>query len=415
MEYIFHPYAELFPMLSDEELDALAEDMLKHGQREPICLYDGMILDGRNRYIGCRRKGIEPRFTVYRGDDPLGFAISMNLMRRQLNESQRAMVAAKIATMKQGERTDIEPSAILRKVNQARAAKFLNVSTRSVQSAAAVHDTGTPELKHAVEHGSIAVSVAADLAAEPIKRQHEIIAALPRDATGKLTPATKKALAPLIKEIRAEKVAAKKAQRVGLEIKLGIAQRGLPKKKYGVILADPEWHFQIKSDAGMLCHPSNHYPTSDIEVIKARDVASISADDCVLFLWATVPMMPQALEVMQAWDFKYVSGCVWVKNRDGTGYWFRNRHELLLVGRKGNITAPAAGTQWSSVIEAPVGRHAAKPEQVLEMIEAYYPTLPKIELNRRGPARAGWDAWGNEVVPPVDGLDIPDYLRRARP
>jgi N6-adenosine-specific RNA methylase IME4 len=111
-------------------------------------------------------------------------------------------------------------------------------------------------------------------------------------------------------------------------------------------------------------------------------------------------MLPQALEVMEAWGFKYVSGCVWVKDRVGTGYWFRNRHELLLVGRKGNIPAPAAGTQWSSVIEAPVGEHSEKPERVLEMIEAYYPTLPKIELNRRGPARAGWDAWGNEVDQP---------------
>jgi hypothetical protein len=80
----------------------------------------------------------------------------------------------------------------------------------------------------------------------------------------------------------------------------------------------------------------------------------------------------------------------------------RNRHELLLVGRKGKIIAPAAGTQWSSVIEAPVGHHAAKPEEVLEMIEAYYPTLPKIELNRRGPARPGWDAWGNEVTEEAD-------------
>jgi len=153
----------------------------------------------------------------------------------------------------------------------------------------------------------------------------------------------------------------------------------------------------------MLCHPANHYPTSDVEVIKARDVPSIAADDCVLFLWATVPMMLQAAEVMQAWGFKYVTNFVWVKNKAGQGYWNRNRHELLLVGRKGNIIAPAAGTQWQSVIEAPVGRHAAKPEQALELIEAYFPTLPKIELNRRGPARPGWDAWGNEV----EDVDVP--------
>ena len=81
-------------------------------------------------------------------------------------------------------------------------------------------------------------------------------------------------------------------------------------------------------------------------MIAARDVPSIAADDCVLFLWATSPMLPQALEVMKAWGFAYVSGAVWVKDRIGTGYWFRNRHELLLVGTRGNVPAPAMGTQW---------------------------------------------------------------------
>ena len=106
----------------------------------------------------------------------------------------------------------------------------------------------------------------------------------------------------------------------------------------------------------------------------------------------------QALELMAHRGFKYVSHYIWNKNKPGTGYWNRNKHELLLIGTRGRIPAPAMGTQWNSVIDAPVGRHSAKPEIFLEMIEGYYPNLPKIELNRRGPARAGWDAWGNEAV-----------------
>ena len=109
-------------------------------------------------------------------------------------------------------------------------------------------------------------------------------------------------------------------------------------------------------------------------------------------------MMPQAIEVMAAWGFEYKSGCVWVKDKAGTGYWFKNQHELLLVGTRGKVPAPAAGSQWPSAISAPVGEHSAKPEKSWELIEAYFPTLPKIELNRRGPPRAGWDAWGNEAV-----------------
>jgi N6-adenosine-specific RNA methylase IME4 len=145
----------------------------------------------------------------------------------------------------------------------------------------------------------------------------------------------------------------------------------------------------------------NHYPTSELCDIKHRDVESIAADDSVLFLWATVPMLPQALEVTASWGFRYVSSAVWVKDRIGTGYWFRIRHEILLVRTRGNIPEPAHGLQWDSVIEQPRGEHSAKPEAVLELIEAYFPSLPKIELNRRGPPRPAWSAWGNQVAESV--------------
>jgi N6-adenosine-specific RNA methylase IME4 len=81
----------------------------------------------------------------------------------------------------------------------------------------------------------------------------------------------------------------------------------------------------------------NHYPTSPLEEIKALSVLSLAAPDCVLFLWATVPMLPQALEVMTAWGFTYKSNFAWAKNRMGTGYWNRNKHELLLIGTCGSI------------------------------------------------------------------------------
>lgn len=197
---------------------------------------------------------------------------------------------------------------------------------------------------------------------------------------------------------RAAKTAEKKARRQQRVLALSVKIAALPDRRYGVILADPEWRFEpFSRETGMDRAADNHYPTSPLEVIKQRDVASIAADDCVLFLWATVPMLPQALEVMAAWRFAYKSSFVWVKDRIGTGYWNRNKHELLLVGTRGKVPAPAMGTQWPSVIEAPVGAHSAKPEKALEMIEAYFPTLPKIELNRRGAPRVGWDAWGNEA------------------
>jgi N6-adenosine-specific RNA methylase IME4 len=198
--------------------------------------------------------------------------------------------------------------------------------------------------------------------------------------------------------------ATKQERRANHERVLGAMQCSLPKRKYGVILADPEWRFEPWSrETGMDRAPDNHYPTSCTEVIAARDVPSIAARDCVLFLWATGPMMPHALVVMGAWGFDYKSQAIWRKSRIGTGYWFRSVHELLLVGTRGAIPAPAMGTQPESVIDAPSGEHSAKPEEVLKLIETWYPTIPKIELNRRGAARPGWDAWGNEVVDPETG------------
>jgi N6-adenosine-specific RNA methylase IME4 len=193
------------------------------------------------------------------------------------------------------------------------------------------------------------------------------------------------------KPTKAEKRAAREQELAGKIV-------ALPKKRYGVIVADPEWRFEPYSrETGMDRAADNHYPTSITDIIAARDVASIAADDCVLYEWATVPMLCDALRVMEAWGFEYKSHLVWDKVHIGTGYWFRNRHELLLVGTRGNIPAPAMGDQFASVLAIARKEHSAKPEQFLELIEQYFPNLPKIELNRRGPARPGWDAWGNEV------------------
>lgn len=193
------------------------------------------------------------------------------------------------------------------------------------------------------------------------------------------------------------KVLVKKERREEREEVLADKIAALPTKRYGVILADPEWRFETYSrETGMDRAADNHYPTSVTDDICARPVGDIAADDCVLFLWATVPMLPDALRVMEAWRFGYKSHFIWNKDKVGTGYWNRNKHELLLVGTRGNIPAPAMGEQAHSVIDSPVRQHSEKPAAFYALIEAYFPNLPKIELNARR-ARAGWERWGNEA------------------
>ena len=135
----------------------------------------------------------------------------------------------------------------------------------------------------------------------------------------------------------------KQGRRIQRERELGGMQCALPAQKFGVILADPEWRFEPWSrTTGMDRAADNHYPTSALNVITSRNVGSIAADDCVLLLWATAPMLPHALAVMEAWGFAYRSQLVWVKAKPpphleklicGTGYWFRNAHEAAAGGR----------------------------------------------------------------------------------
>jgi N6-adenosine-specific RNA methylase IME4 len=137
-----------------------------------------------------------------------------------------------------------------------------------------------------------------------------------------------------------------------------------------------------------------------LDEIKAMapQIEAIAAKDCVLYLWATVPMLPQAIAVMDAWGFLYKSNRVWTKAHIGLGFWFRSQHEHLLFGARGNVPAPVMGTQPRSVIHtATMLRHSEKPAEFRDDIAAVFPTLPKIELFARERVD-GWDAWGNEVL-----------------
>jgi hypothetical protein len=162
------------------------------------------------------------------------------------------------------------------------------------------------------------------------------LAALDEQTFEERASVAKRAAIHSLEATGAERAAEKRAERERREAELARRQLALPAKRYGVILADPEWRFEVWSrETGLDRSADNHYPTSALNEIKARDVASIAADDCVLFLWATAPMLPHALEVMGAWGFAYKTHSIWAKDRIGTGYWWRNKHELLLTGTRG--------------------------------------------------------------------------------
>jgi hypothetical protein len=159
----FHPYAEVFP-LKDTDPDAwvkLVEDVRANGVLEKIVLVGDAILDGRNRYLAAVEVGQEiDQFNScqYHGRDPLAFVVSKNLQRRHLTTSQRAMAAARLANMRQGERTDLEPSANSQKVSQTQAAALMNVSARTLSDAKDVLDASS-ELADRVSSGEMTVAM----------------------------------------------------------------------------------------------------------------------------------------------------------------------------------------------------------------------------------------------------------------
>ena len=332
---IAHPAAEIFPMLADTELRALADDIKTHGQRDPIVLLDGAILDGRNRLRACELAGVDPIFVDgYDGSiTPEQFVISKNLHRRHLSESQRALVAARFCKNSDSSTRD--------------AGKLLNVSHTTVAAALKVLDHADDEVIAKVERGDMSINRAG----------HRVVRAEAREAPP------------------------------------------LPDGKYDVVYADPPWAFS--NDSGGQS-PDRHYSTMPIDKICDlapfdRHVSDLAADRSVLFLWACNALLPEALRVVDAWDFEYKTCAVWHKpNPSGLGHYVINAHELLLIATRGSMTVDVDRPE--SVITSPRLTHSEKPEVFHELIERMYPGrgTRRVELFARR-ARPGWTVWGNQA------------------
>lgn len=174
--FIPHPAAELFPPMSKAECEQLKADIAANGLREPIVIYEGQILDGRNRYRACVESGIEPRYRTYEGSDPVDYVLSVNLHRRHLDKSQRAMSAAALATLEDGgDRSKLQICSCL---THDQAAQRFGVSERQVAKAtallkAAANGRAPAELVERVRSGKISLNKAENLLHLPKKQRRK--------------------------------------------------------------------------------------------------------------------------------------------------------------------------------------------------------------------------------------------------
>ena len=170
-------------------------------------------------------------------------------------------------------------------------------------------------------------------------------------------------------------------------------------KNYDFIMADPPWYFKNFSKKGEVKNPVSHYDCMSLDQIKEMQVSSLASKNCILWLWATWPMLPQAFDVMESWGFTYKTGGDWHKMTKngkqafGTGYILRSASEPFLIG---TIGKPKTTNSCRTSIEAKTREHSRKPEEAFAMAEKLMPDAKRLELFSRQ-KRNYWDSWGNEV------------------
>lgn len=171
-------------------------------------------------------------------------------------------------------------------------------------------------------------------------------------------------------------------------------------KKYDIVIADPPWQYKEKVFLGNKINSSaeHHYTTMSLSDLKNMDVKSLCEKDCLLFMWATGPLLDEAMELMKAWGFKYKQvAFVWDKKRVNPGSYTMTQCEFVLVGKRGKIPGPRGSRSMKQFLSERCTTHSTKPAEVQKRIEEMFPAQTKLEMFARQ-TRAGWDAFGNEVT-----------------
>lgn len=381
---------QLLPRLSPEEFASLERSIIAHGVLVPV-EYDeaGEIIDGHHRVEICESLGLVdwPRF-VRKGLSE----VDKRTLSRELNFARRHMTTAQKQAVI-GDQLRDTPS----------------ISSRAIAGMLGVHHSTVETVrKRMVDGGEIS--------------HHEEI----EGKDGVRQPSRKPiktAFVPDQPNVREYMAGAKmiraEQQKLSHTVRLAhmdmVATNGRAtapgqlKRQYSVGYADPPWKYGVRSEVtGREKSAENHYPTmtTDEIIVLLKELDPFS-ENAVIYLWATNPMLLDGLRVLAEIGFTYVHHWIWDKEVAGTGYWGRDRHEILLIGRRGNVAAPLPGSQPETVHRERKTKHSAKPDFFAETIERLFPGVAKIELFCRAP-RPGWDHWGFEA-----GGNIPEQKEQA--
>jgi len=366
-----HPAADAFPMMDAARLDELKADILANGQREPVTVCEGMILDGRNRYRACVELGITPATREFDGD-PWAFAWSLNGARRDLAEVQRALIYRDVC---------------YESMKWWRKRQAINEDGRRKKSEAKLGNTNAAKEKTMVDHCD-----------PPLKSEKRHVAREEMAAEAHVSSSTMARAEFIAKRPDiAEKVkhGEMKPSEAIRQIKRERIEKDVPSPtgKFRVIYADPPWSYG-NTQPDYHTEQRDHYPVMALSDICAMPVKEWAEDNAVLFLWVTSPILEESFQVIRAWGFKYKASFVWDKVHHNMGHYNSVRHEFLLICVRGSCQ-PDVRKLFDSVQSIERTEHSKKPDEFYGIIETIYTNGERLEIFARMP-REGWKAYGNQ-------------------
>jgi len=364
-----------------EEIAQLEENIIQEGCRDPLVIWGNILLDGHNRFEICQRNSL-PFKTVQAAvrdrDEAKAWLIKNQLGKRNLNEYQRSTLALQLEA-------------------------YFKEKAKQNQAAAGGDRRSEEYIKNSQPPDSLnekPLNLISDEAITPINVNKELaaIAGVSKDYIAKVKKIEKEAPPELKEQVRKGNITVNKAcskikQVHNYQKKKEVNLREYASGKYDVIYCDAPWRYSNSEVRGSA---EDQYPTMTVQEICSMPVKDFTTTNAVLFFWTTNAHLPEALEVIKAWDFQYTTNFVRIKNNSFGCLNHYGKHELLIVAKKGSHMRPEFLT--NSVIYDPEGftpEHSQKPDLYYDLIEKEYPGRRYLELFARA-QRPGWEVFSNE-------------------
>ena len=373
--------------LSNEEFEKLEASILSEGIRDPLVVWQGILLDGYHRYKIAQEHGLDYKTVEVElpdRDTAKEWILVNQLGRRNLTEQEASYYRGKLYSARK-QHQFIHPKSVGQNVPRSDTAEELGkeygVNGRTIKRD---------------EQFSKAVDKVADEIGEEAKQA--ILsgqAKVPKESVEQLIEI--KQVAPeFIEPILSGELPISKAMReIQRNKNESKPKPELPKGKYRVIYADPPWPVGSITMDKWKSPIEDKYPTMSIEDIGNLPINELAADECSLFLWTTHTFLPDALRLIEEWGFKYFCCITWDKGNGWTQNGFHKRTEFLLYAYKGGINIDQYGQAIPTIITEPSTQHSKKPDTIRELIKNKTPE-PRLEMFARGNYE-GWLCWGNEV------------------